>query len=162
MMRNIALFSIVLLLASGCKEKEDKLSFNIKGNWYGYLDEHYVSQPELYIKLTLDGGIVTLSRLFHSYTSGWYDSEGIYTQGYDGVIKFDIQMIPDGLFSDHPDIPKIIITHAEKKYSDLDGELLKLYYTKEYSLNYFNKELRGQSTNHIIWMDRERPRLVVK
>lgn len=157
MKRIFALISLIVF-ACGCQEKEDnRRPIDVQGTWYGYLDEHYASKPEKYIALTLKQGKASISRLFHSYTSGWYDSDGTYTIGGDGVLLFDIEMTPSELFKDHPDIPKITITHAEATYNDLSGDLLKLHFDKEYGDNHVSEELRGSTTSHFIWLNKNRP-----
>lgn len=149
---------VISLFFCSCNEKEEANKvIDVQGTWYGYLDEHYVSKPEKYIALTLKQGKASISRLFHSYTSGWYDSDGTYKIGGDGVLLFDIEMTPSELFKDHPDIPKITITHAETDYSEPSGELLKVYYTKKYRDDYFDEELRGTTSYHWLWFDRNRP-----
>ncbi len=153
-----ALFAITLMC--GCHEKEEDIRpINIQGRWYGHVDEHYVSKPKKHIFLDLERGTVHISRVFQSYTSGWYDSEGTYTQESDGTIRFNIQMTPSGFFKDDHDIPIITLTHAEPTYDDISGEMLKVHFTKKYRDDYFDEELRGTETSHYIWFDRERPDL---
>lgn len=142
----IALVSICLL---SCCSKEE-IVVHHEGTWYGHLDAHYVSKPEQHIRLDLNKGRVSISTYFHSYTSGWYDSEGTYSIGSDGIIRFDITMTPSDLFKDNPWIPIITIAHAETAYSDFSGELLKLHFTKE---------LQGEKTSSWIWLGRKRPNL---
>lgn len=144
----------------GCQTKEDSHFFNLRGSWYGYLDPHYVSEPKKYISLELDGnGEASVSVLFHSNTSGWYASKGAYTVNDDGEIEFNIVMTPPDFFKDHPDIPKITLTRAITDHSELSGDLLKLHFDKEYREDYFDDALKGKTTSHFIWLDRDRPSL---
>jgi len=147
-MKRITLIVISLLLIGGCQKKsEEKFIFDIQGIWYGHLDEHYVSEPEQHIVLTLERGKASIYIAFHSYSSGWYDSEGTYTQDADGTIWLNIPMTIPDMFKDFTTIPKITLTHATVAYSDLSGDLLHLH---------FNKEYQGEITSHWIWLDRNR------
>lgn len=153
-----ALFAITLMW--GCQEKEETpREIDVQGTWYGHLDEHYVSKPQKHIYLEMKRGKVSVSRVFHSYTSGWYDSEGTYVQESDGTIRFNITMTPSDLFKDDPNIPIITLTHATPSYSDFFGELLRVCYTETYRNDYFKEELRGTTTQHSLVFDRERPSL---
>lgn len=144
---------VVILIVCGC-QGERKDIFNIEGFWYGDVKEGY---EEKYVRISFEKGIMELSPVFFSYTSGWYDSKGTYVLRSDGGPDFDITMTPSDFFKDHPDIPIITVTHAELAYSDFSGELLKVHYTKQYREDYFNKELSGTTEYHWVWFSRERP-----
>lgn len=159
-MKRIIAALFVITLMWGCQEKEETpREIDVQGAWYGHLDEHYVSNPKKHITIRLSKGKMTVSLAFHSYTSGWYDSEGEYALESDGTVRFNITMTPMDLFKDDPDIPIITLTHAEPKYDDFSGEMLKVHFTKKYRDDYYDEELRGTSTQHSILFDRERPRL---
>lgn len=151
-MRKI-LYLVAILIACGCQE-ERKDIFNIEGSWYGDVDDGY---EDKYIKISLENGIMELSPVFFSYTSGWYDSEGTYTLRSGGGADFNITMTPSEFFKDHPDIPIITVTHAELAYSDLSGDLLKVHYTKQYREDYLIEELCGTTEYHWAWFSRRRP-----
>ena len=149
-------YIIVLLIVCGCQE-ERKDIFDIEGTWYGDVQEGLARYDKKIVSITLEGGVMKLHRAFFSYTSGWYESEGTYAPRTDGGADFYITMTPSELFIDHPDIPIITVTHAESAYSDLSGELLKVFYTKQYREDYFDEERRGMSEQHWTWFSRERP-----
>lgn len=158
-MKKTVFLLLITAICISCMGKEENRTIDIQGTWYGNIDPHYVSKPENHITLSFDGnGKVNISTAFHSYTSGWYDSDGTYVIGSDGVITLNIQMTPSDLFEDDRNIPKITLTHATTHFSELDGDMLKLYFNKEYREDYFDEELSGKTTEHFIWLDRERPR----
>ena len=148
-MKRIASIIALILCLAACSKEEEKQPLrheDIRGKWYGNLDEHWVSKPTKNFALEFDKGKVAIRMMYNSYTSGWSDSEGTYTIDTEDDIIINMKMADSSAGGSW--VPVITITHAEAAQSALNGFILKLHYTQE---------LRGELTNHWIWLKRERP-----
>ena len=125
---------LLAILSIGCQEKDNHEQYHasdLEGTWYGSIGKQFYSdENERYLRLDFDGNCITLTPVYTSITSGWYEGSGTYTLGSDNVVRFNITTdIPDILESiEYSDITYKTITHAEIMESGLSGTVLKVYY----------------------------------
>lgn len=120
MRRRIIELLLIALLFAGCQK-----SSSVEGNWFGSVAEHWESDHDKYIILTLFEGEVLLSKTENVRDETWREGFGTYL--IDGnTITFNIK---EGVIPKSHNIKRI--THAEIVDSEHHDTLLKVYYQYE-------------------------------